>query len=137
VPGWCEVSRLDEIETFLAEVAEDLSPNVRIWLDDATDGQAEALFDRLVEVAYDEAHAGVTVTGAATLKPTNPPHDQGLRYLAELVKAVRAVQAARRDLSHHHAHSVPGRWDKDGSVCDVCVRVGAMDDALRALEATP
>lgn len=54
--------------------------------------------------------------------------------IAALLLAVKAVQAARRDLSHHHAHYVPGRWDKDGSICDVCVRVGAMDAALAALE---
>jgi hypothetical protein len=54
--------------------------------------------------------------------------------LAALVAFARVVQAARRDLSHHHSHRVPGRWDKDGSICDVCVRVGAMDDALAALE---
>jgi len=50
-----------------------------------------------------------------------------------LVAVVKAVQAARGDLNHHHAHMVPGQWDKDGSHCDVCARVGAMDEALNSL----
>jgi hypothetical protein len=47
-----------------------------------------------------------------------------------LERTVQAVRAARRDLRHNHAHMAPGRWDKDGSICDVCVRVDAMDAAL-------
>lgn len=53
--------------------------------------------------------------------------------LAALLAVVEALLEARRDLTHNHLHRVPGRWDKDGSFCDVCARVGALDDALAAL----
>jgi hypothetical protein len=77
--------------------------------------------------------------GTSTLEGDRPNADADLIVhapadMAALVEAVRAVQAARPDLDHHHSHMVPGRWDKDGSHCDVCARVGAMDDALRKLE---
>ena len=67
----------------------------------------------------------------------HPPYVEGQAEddLFALVEAVKAVRAARKDLSHHHAHMVPGHWDKDGSLCDVCVRVGVMDAALSKLEA--
>lgn len=54
--------------------------------------------------------------------------------LAALLAVVRALVEARGDLNHHHSHMVPGRWDKDGSPCEVCARVGRLDAALNRLE---
>lgn len=84
--------------------------------------------DRLTEIEQRLAAVGRTAVGTKSFV-VHAPTD-----LAALVAVVKALRAARRDLSHHHAHAVPARWDKDGSVCDVCVRVNAMDTALSKLE---
>lgn len=121
------MSLLEEIEARLAAA----TPGPWEWVPSTVEGGSHVLGG-----AGEQGFPVLRTASAAYALPrdaaliAHAPSD-----LTALVAVVKAVRAARRDLDHHHAHMVPGRWDNDGSHCDVCARVGAMDDALRTLEA--
>lgn len=123
------MSRLEEIEQRLAAATQVSSGHWRI----------DPLVPHVVDIRRERPMSFAVLHdengGPEAARPDAELIAHAPADLAVLVDVVKAVRAARRDLDHHHSHMVPGRWDNDGSHCDVCARVGAMDDALHTLEA--